>query len=184
MQNNWFMTVLVTASVLVLCDSSGLIVTPGLWLKKHYGPEFSIIVIFLLSGIALDMRQVRQGFADCSGTAASLVIIFVAGPLIALAFSILPLPTGVVIGMILVGVMPSTLSSGVVMTGAAGGNMAHALLITILANSLAVVTIPFTLTLFHTFTGDSQAVEIKQLPIMIKIGTLVLSPRGGNFSPK
>lgn len=167
---------LVGVALFTVSDSSGLTVTSGLWLKAHRGPDCVIVLIFFLSGLALDTRQIRTGFSDYRATFSALLLIFIASPLIAIVFGLLPLPTGIIIGLFLVSVMPSTLSSGVVMTGAAGGNMAHALLITITANSLAVITIPVVLRMLLSFTGDSRTVEIEQLPIMIKIASLVLLP--------
>jgi len=61
------------------------------------------------------------------------------------------------------------------MTGSAGGNMAHSLLITIIANSLAVITIPISLSFLIGGTED-QVIHIDQLSIIIKIATLVLLP--------
>lgn len=72
--------------------------------------------------------------------------------------------------------MPSTLSSGVVMTECAYGNMAHALFVTIVANTLAVFTIPVALSLLITSFGDSRTIEIDTLAIMLKIAFLVLLP--------
>ncbi len=175
-KRNWFMLGLMGVAAITVADSSGITVAPGLWLKTHGGPNIVIVLIFFLSGLALDTRQIRAGFADYKGTLLALCLIFLAAPLVALGFSTLPLAAGVVIGLFLVASMPSTLSSGIVMTGEAGGNMAHALLVTIIANSLAVVTIPITLNHLLTFTGDSRVIVIDQLPIMIKIATLVLLP--------
>lgn len=175
-KKNWFMLGLVGVATLAVADVTGKTVEAGLWLKAHRGPDFVIVLIFFLSGLALDTRQIRAGFSDYHGTLLALAIIFIAAPLVALLFNLLPLQTGIIVGLLLVSAMPSTLSSGVVMTGSAGGNMAHALLITILANSLAVFTIPVTLGLLLSFTGDSRTVEIDQLPIMIKIAQLVLLP--------
>lgn len=157
-------------------DSSGLLVTPGLWLKEHRGPDIIIVLIFLFSGLALNTSQIRAGLKDYRGTLTALLLIFIISPLFALLLSMLPLSTGLLLGLFLVAVMPCTLSSGVVMTDAAGGNMAHALLITIVSNSLAVVTIPVSLAILLSFTGDARVIEIEQLPIMIKIATLVLLP--------
>lgn len=176
LRKNWFMAALAAVSILAVLDNTGITVNPGLWLKSNNGPDYAITMIFFLSGLALDMEQVRAGFYDVTGTLTALAIIFIAAPLTALLFSLLPLPTGILLGLLLVGVMPSTLSSGVVMTGAAGGNMAHALLITIIANCLAVFTIPLTLALLLIPIGDTRTIEIDQLPIMIKIGSLVLLP--------
>jgi len=72
--------------------------------------------------------------------------------------------------------MPSTLSSGVVMTGAAGGNVAHALVITILANGIAVFTIPVALGLLLNLVGGTTVVHLDKAAIMIKLGLLVLLP--------
>jgi sodium/bile acid cotransporter 7 len=176
LKKNWFMIGLVGVATLAVADVSGVTVSAGLWLKSHHGPDLVITLIFFLSGLALDTRQIRAGFADYQGTLLALAIIFIAAPLAALLFSLLPLQTGIIIGLLLVAAMPSTLSSGVVMTGSAGGNMAHALLITIIANSLAVLTIPVTLGLLLSLSGDSRVIHIDQLPIMIKIAKLVLLP--------
>jgi sodium/bile acid cotransporter 7 len=175
-KKNWFMLGLLGVAVLTVLDDSGLTTIPGVWLKAHRGPDIVIVIIFFLSGLALDIRQIRTGVTDYKATLSALMLIFVIAPMVAVFLSRLPLATGIVFGLLLVAVMPSTLSSGVVMTGAAGGNMAHALLITIIANSLAVITIPFTLGGLLSFYGDSRLIEIARLPIMIKIAGLVLLP--------
>ena len=69
----------------------------------------------------------KVGLMDIKGIIAALIIIFLVAPVIGVCLGRLPLDTGVIIGIFLVAVMPTTLSSGVVMTGAAGGNMAQAL---------------------------------------------------------
>lgn len=163
-------------AALAVIDVTGITVSAGLWLKTHKGPDIVIVLIFFLSGLALNTRQIRAGFADYKGTLLALILIFISAPVIAVLLSFLPLSTGIIIGLLLVAAMPTTLSSGVVMTGSAGGNMAHALLITIIANSLAIFTIPLTLGLLLLFTGDSRTIEINHLPIMIKIAILVLLP--------
>jgi len=175
-KKNWFLLGLISVSLFTLADSRGITIGPGLWLKTHHGPDFVIVLIFFFSGMALDATLIRAGISDHKGTLAALLLIFLIAPLLALIFTLLPLETGVLLGLFLVSVMPTTLSSGVVMTGGAGGNMAHALLITIVANSLAVFTIPVSLGLLLGFTGESRIIEIEQLPIMLKIATLVLLP--------
>lgn len=166
---------LVALSVTVVLDFTGLLVHPGLWLKNHHGPDIVIVVIFILSGIALDTRQIRAGLADTKGTLLALFIIFLVAPVIAYFFSLLPIETGLIIGVFLVATMPTTLSSGVVMTGSAGGNMAHSLLITIIANSFAVITIPISLS-FLIGGNENQVIHIDQFSIIVKIATLVLFP--------
>lgn len=169
------MSGLVLASLLVVLDVTGIVTTPGLWLKNNHGPDIVIVIIFFLSGLALDIRQIKEGISDIQGTLLALGIIFIAAPVTGYCFSLLPIESGLLIGLLLVASMPTTLSSGVVMTGSAGGNMAHSLFITIIANALAVFTIPVTLSLLLG-TGESNAIHIDRLPIMVKIGSLVLTP--------
>lgn len=176
LKKNWFLLGLIAVAALPLMDLTGVTVDAGRWLKANHGPDIIIVLIFFLSGLALNTSQIRAGFADYQGTLLALVVIFLVSPIVAVGFSALPLSTGVLIGLLLVAAMPTTLSSGVVMSGAAGGNMAHALLITIIANSLAVVTIPVTLELLLAFAGQEKEVVIDQLPIMLKIAKLVLLP--------
>lgn len=172
----WFLVGLISTAIITVADTSNFTVTPGLWLKNHNGPDFVIVLIFLFSGLALNPQQIRAGLTDVKGTVTALTIIFVFAPIIALCYVALPLEIGTILGLLLVSAMPTTLSSGVVMTGASGGNMAHALLITIIANSFSVITIPIVFGWLLEFTGDSRVIEIARLPMMIKIGTLVLLP--------
>lgn len=167
---------LLSATVITVADGSGRIVAPGLWLKENGGPDIIIVLIFLLSGLALNTSQIRAGLKDVKGTLAALFLIFLVSPVIALLINQLPLSAELAIGLFLVAAMPCTLSSGVVMTDAAKGNMAHALLITIVSNSLAVITIPVCLAMLLALGGEVRNIEINQLPIMIKIATLVLLP--------
>lgn len=176
LKRNWFMLGLILVAFLVVSDSSGMLVKPGLWLKTHQGPDAVIVLIFFLSGLALDIRRIKEGLADFVGTTLALLLIFIIAPSIALLFSLAPFEPAIIIGIFLVSAMPTTLSSGVVMTGAAGGNMAHSLLITIIANGISVITIPICLSLLLISTGDARIVNIEQLPIIIKIATLVLLP--------
>lgn len=175
-KRNWFMLGLLAVAVVTIADRSGLVGAPGLWLRVHHGPAIAIVLIFFLSGVGLDISHVRTGVSDYKGTLLALFLIFITAPLVAVLFSLLPLKIGIIIGLILVSVMPTTLSSGVVMTGIAGGNMAHALLITIIANSMAVFSIPVALDALLALSGESRTIVIERLPIMVKIATLVLLP--------
>lgn len=168
----WFLAGLLAVCLLTLGDVSGTVASAGKWLKLHRGPDLVIFFIFLFSGILLRTDQVRAGFRDAGGTFLSLGVIFVLSPLAALLFSWLPLTHGVRIGLFLVAVMPTTLSSGVVMTGAAGGNMAHALMITILANLIAVFSIPLVLAALLGTGG----VSIDKAAIMLKLCGFVILP--------
>ncbi|MFP4000227.1 MAG: bile acid:sodium symporter, partial [Desulfobacterales bacterium] len=149
----------------------------GVVLKQHRGPDVVIFLIFLFSGMLLDPDQIRSGISDLPGTLIALALIFFIAPLLAAISVLIPMGKGIFIGLALVAVMPTTLSSGVVMSAAAGGNPAHALSITILANVLCMFTIPATLPLLLDLTGISASeIAFDRLAVMIKIAFYVLMP--------
>jgi solute carrier family 10 (sodium/bile acid cotransporter), member 7 len=172
----WFLIGLLLVFVVTVADTTETVSGIGRSLKGHHGPAVVIVLIFFFSGLILDARQTRSGLMDIKGIIAALVIIFLVSPVVAAMYGVLPLKTGILIGIFLVAVMPTTLSSGVVMTGGAGGNMAQALAITILANGLAVFTIPVALSLLLELLGGSAVVVIDKPAIMIKLGVYVLLP--------
>lgn len=167
---------LLAAFIVTVFDSSGNIATGGRWLKSHYGPEANILLIFLSSGILLHPDQIKRGLKDIRATVLALGVVFMISPLAAALLSLAPIETGIIIGVFLVAVMPPTLSSGVVMTGASGGNMAHALFVTVLANSMAIFTIPVVLSLLVHLIGGDAVVNIDKAGIMIKLTCFVILP--------
>ncbi len=175
----WFMIGLVAVFVLTVADASRTISGFGQWIAAHGGPNTVIVLIFLFSGLMLDPRQVRAGLQNTPGTLITLAMIFVVSPIVAALLSLIPMETGVIIGLFIVAVMPSTLSSGVVMSAAAGGNAAHALFVTVLANILSVFVIPVSLSLLLVLVGNQTSVVIDKWSIMFKLGSLVLLPLAG-----
>ena len=172
----WFISALFAVCIATLADSFGILAASGSWFKHHHGPDLIIVFIFLFSGFALSPEQLKGGLMDVKGILLAFAIIFVVAPLTAAVFSLVPLYTGIVIGLFLIAIMPSTLSSGVVMTAAAGGNAGHALVTTICANTVSVFTIPYALSLLLMVIGESADVTIDKAAIMLKIGALVVLP--------
>ncbi len=167
---------LVAVCLGTLIDPSGMVAPAGNWFKAHEASDVVIVLIFFLSGLILKKEQIRAGIGDFRGTAAALCIIFVVAPLTAFIIGLISLDGGIKIGLFLVAVMPTTMSSGVVMTGAAGGNIAHALLITVVANGLSIVTIPLTLAILIGFVAEFGTVPIDKGHLMLQMGLLVLVP--------
>ncbi len=177
LRQQWFALGLLVIFAAVLVDTTATAAACGRWLKARHGPDMVIILIFFFSGLLLEGRLLRAGLKDLTGTALALVVIFIFSPLLAVALCHFSLPPGICIGLLLVAVMPCTLSSGVVMTAAAGGNMAHALLITIMANSFAVVTVPVVLSLCLSAVAlSSGPIRIDRSAIMLTMAALVLLP--------
>jgi sodium/bile acid cotransporter 7 len=62
------------------------------------------------------------------------------------------------------------------MTGIAGGNMAHALFVTILSNFIGIFSIPVILSILLSFFNQETALVIDQTAIITKLILLVLFP--------
>ena len=174
----WFLLGLLGVFVLTLADTTETLSGLGVRLKGMHGADVAIVLIFFIYGLTTPAGELRRGVRDVKGLGLGLFNIFAVAPLIAVLFLILPLPEGMLIGIFIVAVMPTTLSSGVVMTGAAGGNIAHALLITLTANVMSVVTIPVVLSFLLSLHTGAVAVVIDKAAIMAKIGFLVVLPLG------
>lgn len=179
LRRQWFLTALVLVIAVTVMDATGTLPSAGLWLRDQGVPSAVIFIIFLLSGGMLDARQLAAGLREVKGTLAALGMIFLFGPALGALGGLAPLPEGIKIGLFLVATAPTTLSSGVVMTGAAGGNMAHALVITVAANSLAVAVVPVILPLLVPLAlagTASTAVVIDRSALIARLALLVLFP--------
>jgi sodium/bile acid cotransporter 7 len=175
-RKRWFLFALAAVCAMTLIDTSGTIAGLGKWFKSQHGGDAVIFLVFLASGLVLKADQIKRGIKDLQGTALALIIMFIVSPLVAYGSTLLPLNQGVRIGLFLVAVMPTTLSSGVVMTLAAGGNMAHALWITLLANGLSAFTVPLSLGLLLGIGGEGGPIPVEKGKMMVQIALLVLVP--------
>ncbi|ACN14399.1 putative sodium/bile acid symporter family protein [Desulforapulum autotrophicum HRM2] len=176
LKRQWFLVGIVLIFALVILDQSASLARAGIFLKNHQGPRFMIFIIFLFSGLIIEPDQIRAGIRDVKATAGAIWVILIVAPLVAGIFLMLPLETGTALGLVLVAAMPTTLSSGVVMTGQAGGSMAHALFTTILSNCLAVVSIPLVLPLLLIPLHLEAGITLDRTAIFIKLLVLVLLP--------
>lgn len=172
----WFLIALLCISLTTVVGRSEVLFNAGRFIRDNHGPDIIMALIFLFSGFTLNVQKVKEGLLDIRGTIMTLVAVFVVAPILAAVFSLFPLDEEIVKGLFLVAVMPSTLSSGVVMTAAAGGNAAHALLATIISNSLSTVTIPFSLTMLLSLLDQSVAIHVNNLAILAKIFYLAILP--------
>jgi sodium/bile acid cotransporter 7 len=175
-KQQWFLVGLVLVLAGVIFDSSGRFVFAGNYLKIRHGSDIVIFLIFIMSGLIIEIEEIKSGIRDVSSTFLALFVILIISPVVAGLLSLLPLQKGLIIGLFLVAVMPTTLSSGVVMTREAGGNMAHALFVTIFSNSLSFISIPLVLSSLLSFSFGSQNIQIDQISIVIRLFSLVAMP--------
>jgi len=175
-KKQWFLVSLVLVFAAVMIDSSNSLLKIGMVLKENQGPEIMIFILFIISGLLMESDQIKAGIRDVKPTFLALTVILVFSPIAAYLLSLLPLETGVILGLFIVAVMPTTLSSGIVMTGTAGGNMAHALFVTILSNFIAIFSIPVILSILLSFLDQQKVLLIDRSTIIIKLIFLVLFP--------
>ena len=183
---HWFVLGLAAVTLGTAVDPGGVPAAAGLWLKAHRAPEIIVSAIFLFSGARLSAPEMRRGATDLRAIGLALGAIFLAAPALAWLLGLLPVGPGVRIGLFLVAAMPTTLSSGVVMTGAAGGSEATALAITLVSNWAAVGTVPWTLEALlgagrHLPPGalhkGALALRIALLVVLPLCAGLILRPR-------
>lgn len=172
----WFFVGLGLIFLSVVIDQTGVLETIGGFFKTNHAHELLIFLIFIISGLLMEKEQIIAGVKDIGSTSLALVIIIIAAPVTSLLFYLMPLAPAVITGFFILAVMPTTLSSGVVMTGTAGGNIAHALFITILSNLIAIVSIPVILNWLVSLMDYQLELDIDQAAIMVKLILLVLLP--------
>ncbi|MDF1553544.1 MAG: bile acid:sodium symporter, partial [Deferrisomatales bacterium] len=176
MRNYGFTFGLLAVVATVVGDPTGMAAAAGQWLGRWHGAQLCVMGMFLLSGLGLDADRARRGVTDLRTLAASLAVIFLAAPLLALLHGWLPLERGLWIGLALISVMPTTLSSGVVMVDLAGGNPASALMVTLTASGLAIFTIPPSLELLLGVGEQVGPGTLDKVALAVRLGALVVAP--------
>jgi solute carrier family 10 (sodium/bile acid cotransporter), member 7 len=151
-----------------------LLPTGGILLRDIYGLKILVFAIFLVSGyqtgakgLALDKKLFTLFF-----TAA--VISLLLAPFLGLLVSkILHFPLHLAMGLIIISTVPSTISSGVVITEVSRGNAVLALFLTIFLNLLGIFTMPFILDFCLKSAGP---IDIDQTALLMKMLLFVLLP--------
>lgn len=147
---------------------------PGMVLQQLGLIPWMVVTIFLINGYQTVLGQVPLS-GKLWGTAliAILISLFISPFLGLVTASLLALPSAAAIGLIVTATVPSTLSSGIVMTQLAQGDGFKALFLTILLNLLGVFTIPFLLPVVLENVGN---LEISPWPLLKQLLTIVLIP--------
>ncbi|MGA1205391.1 MAG: bile acid:sodium symporter [Opitutales bacterium] len=139
--------------------------------------QFGVMVIFLLQGLILPTRKLAGGlrhprlhlFTQGWIFIASAAILLVGGRILLN----LGLP-GLADGFFFLALLPTTISSAVILSSAAGGDVPSAIFNVSLANILGVFWVP-TACLFIFSPGDAFPIELMG-PLLWKIARLILLP--------
>lgn len=145
----------------------------GIAFKNLNLNNWLIIAIFLVCGwqTSAEVKFDRKFLMIfLSGAVISLIISPLAGWGISGLFKLDPLSAA---GLMVIAAMPPTLSSGVVMTGTAGGNTLLAMMVTIGYSFIGVFILPVILPLILP-TGAE--ISVKPLKMLIDLALLVILP--------
>jgi len=133
-----------------------------------------VITIFLINGYQTRLRDAPRSLRFAAAFLTAAVLTLLAAPWLGRSMAgVLGMSGAMALGLIVMSSVPSTLSSGIVLTEVTGGNSLWALILTIGLNGLGVLTIPFVLKLCLRTAAE---VEVDPLPLLGKLVLLVLVP--------
>jgi len=168
--NSYFLPVGLLLALLV----AWLLPAPGAVLQQLGFIPWMVVTIFLINGYQTRFKELPRGRKIFSASIIAVLISLLISPFIGLAVvSAVSLPIGAAMGLVVMATVPPTLSSGIVMTGIAGGHVAKALFLTILLNLVGVFTVPFMLQLTLDNVG---IIPISPLPLLKQLILIVLIP--------
>jgi len=152
----------------------------GGWLNPDLVNNGGIALILFLQGLSLAFEKVKSGAGNWRLHTLIQAYTFVIFPIIGVALNaMMPflwpnVPEGVRGGFLFLCVLPSTISTSVVLTAVARGNTAGALFNAAFSNILGVVVTPLLVQLLMSRTGQSGSFG----PLLLKISLLTLLPFG------
>jgi len=147
---------------------------PGRYMGRLPTQYVAVSIIFICSGLVLRTADVRAAFSAWPATLWGCLAILLITPVIGvlLAFRV-PIDPNFQLGLALFCCMPTTLSSGIALTTQARGNVAQALMLTVLSNLVGIFTVPFVLALLLGALGH---VELSALDLLAKLCLTILLP--------
>jgi solute carrier family 10 (sodium/bile acid cotransporter), member 7 len=148
------------------------------WLHPDLISDFGIALILFLQGLSMPLEKVRRGAGNWRLHVIIQVFTFVIFPIVGLGFQLLlphiwaGEPEAIKQGFLYLCVLPSTVSTSVVLTSVAGGNTAAAILSAAFSNIVGVILTPLLVSLLMHATGHSGPIG----PLLIQITMLTLLP--------
>jgi sodium/bile acid cotransporter 7 len=134
----------------------------------------AVAAIFICSGLMLRTEEVHAALSAWRATLFGSCSILFITPVIGatLAFHV-PIDPSFQLGLALFCCMPTTLSSGIVLTAQARGNAALALLLTVATNTVGILTVPFVLAYL---LGAIGKVDLSATELLVKLCLTILLP--------
>jgi len=148
------------------------------WLHPEQVSDFGIALILFLQGLSMPLEKVRRGAGDWRLHLIIQLFTFVVFPIVGLGFQLVEPhiwtnePRGIQQGFLFLCVLPSTVSTSVVLTSVARGNTAAAILSAAFSNIVGVVLTPLLVSFLMQATGQSKPIG----PLLLQITCLTLLP--------
>jgi solute carrier family 10 (sodium/bile acid cotransporter), member 7 len=148
------------------------------WLHPDLISDFGIALILFLQGLSMPLEKVRRGAGNWRLHVIIQGFTFVVFPTVGLGFQALLAhlwvdePEAVKNGFLYLCVLPSTVSTSVVLTSVARGNTAAAILSAAFSNIIGVILTPLLVSFLMHATGHSGPIGL----LLIQITMLTLLP--------
>jgi solute carrier family 10 (sodium/bile acid cotransporter), member 7 len=156
------------------------------WMHPELVQNFGIALILFLQGLSMPLEQVRKGAGNWKLHVIIQAFTFVIFPIVGLAFAAvtqkiwLGEPPAVRDGFLYLCVLPSTVSTSVVLTAVAGGNTPAAILSAAFSNIVGVVLTPVLVSLLMHASGKAGSTGFG--PLLLEITMLTLLPFAAGVS--
>jgi len=159
------------------------------WLHPELVQNVGIALILFLQGLSMPLEQVRKSAGNWKLHVIIQTFTFLIFPIVGLAFSAVAQrvwpdePPAVRDGFLYLCVLPSTVSTSVVLTAVAGGNTAAAILSAAFSNIVGVVLTPVLVSFLVHAAGKTGSRSFGPLLLEITMLTLVPFAGGVGFRP-
>jgi solute carrier family 10 (sodium/bile acid cotransporter), member 7 len=148
------------------------------WLHPELISNFGIALILFLQGLSMPLEKVKRGAGNWRLHVIIQAFTFVVFPIVGLTLQFIEPriwtnePQGIQQGFLYLCVLPSTVSTSVVLTSVARGNTAAAILSAAFSNIVGVVLTPLLVSFLMQATGQSGPIG----PLLLQITCLTLLP--------
>lgn len=149
------------------------------WLHPDLVQNVGIALILFLQGISMPLEKVKKGAGNWKLHLIIQSFTFLVFPLVGLGFGLVlriiwpSEPAAVRDGFLYLCVLPSTVSTSVVLTSVAGGNTAAAILSAAFSNIVGVILTPLLISLLMHATGKAGHGSLGSLLLEITLLTLL-----------
>jgi solute carrier family 10 (sodium/bile acid cotransporter), member 7 len=168
---------------LIVAFTAGLAYPPpGIAFKSLGLVPYLVGTIFLINGYSTKTEELPRDHSFLLTLIFGGIVALLVGPFIGLGVGkTLAIEAVFATGLIVMSAMPPTLSSGIIIVDSAEGNNAWAIIMTVSLSFIAILTIPFMLSLTLAIGGEAT---ISPGLLMRKLALMVLLPFTVGFAAK